>query len=106
MRNTLKASLALVSLLSSAVCAQSASAATSFTDNFNSYSGQLNWVPPSTWTAPGPGTVDLIGETPSGTSFDFYPGNGGYVDLDGSNGTAGTLQTIQSFAAGKYTLTF
>ena len=55
---------------------------------------------------PGPGAVDLIGETPSGTSFDFFPGNGGFVDLDGSNGLPGTLQTIQTFAAGTYKLTF
>ena len=33
-------------------------------------------------------------------------GNGGYVDLDGSTGQAGTLQTLQSFGAGKYTLSF
>jgi hypothetical protein len=85
---------------------QAASAAVVFSDDFNSYDGQLNWTPPTNWTVPGPGTVDLIGETPSGTSFDFYPGNGGYVDLDGSNGVAGTLQSIQNFAAGTYTLTF
>ncbi len=106
MRKNLKLAVAVVSLLAGAAWAQSASASSVFSDNFNSYSGQLNWVPPANWTAPGPGTVDLIGETPSGTSFNFYPGNGGYVDLDGSNGQPGTLQTIQTFAAGKYTLTF
>ncbi len=83
----------------------SASAAVVFSDNFNSYPGQLNWVPPANWTVPS-GSVDLIGETPTGTSFDFYPGNGGYVDLDGSTGSAGTLQTIANFAPGTYTLTF
>jgi hypothetical protein len=106
MHKIAKTSLALVVLLSGAAWAQSASAAAVFSDDFNSYNGQLNWSPPSNWTAPGPGAVDLIGETPSGTSFDFYPGNGGYVDLHGSNGLPGTLQTIQSFAAGTYTLTF
>ena len=84
----------------------SAQATVFFTDNFNSYATMLNWVPPANWSAPGPGTVDLIGNTTSGPFFDLYPGNGGYVDLNGSNNTAGTLQTLQSFAAGSYTLTF
>ncbi len=81
-------------------------AAVVFSDNFDSYAEQLNWVPPANWTAPGPGTVDLIGETTSVTAFDFYPGNGGYVDLEGSNQVPGTLQTIATFAAGSYTLSF
>jgi hypothetical protein len=76
-----------------------------FSDNFNSYDYQLNWVPPVNWTVTS-GSVDLIGETPSGSGFDFYPDNGGYVDLDGSTGQAGTLTTDLSFAAGTYTLTF
>jgi hypothetical protein len=76
-----------------------------FSDNFNSYALQLNWSPPANWSVP-VGSVDLIGETTTGTDFDFYPGNGGYVDLDGSTGAAGTLQTLGSFAAGSYTLTF
>lgn len=76
-----------------------------FSDNFNSYAFQLNWVPPMNWTVP-VGTVDLTGETTTITNFDFFPGNGGYVDLDGSSGQAGTLATIQSFAAGTYKLTF
>jgi hypothetical protein len=67
---------------------------------------KLNWVPPANWSAPPPGTVDLIGETTTITTFDFYPGNGGYVDLHGSNGIAGTLQTLMSFGAGSYTLSF
>lgn len=106
MRNTLKASLAIASVMSSVFWAQSASATTVFSDNFNAYSGQLIWTPPSNWSAPGPGSVDLIGQTTSGTSYDFYPGNGGYVDLHGSNGLPGTLQSTQTFAAGTYTLTF
>jgi hypothetical protein len=81
-------------------------AAVVFSDNFNSYAAQLNCAPPANWSAPGPGAVDLIGETPTGTTFDFYPGNGGYVDLDGSNGIAGMLRTLMSFGAGSYTLSF
>ena len=89
--------------------AESASAANAsviFSDDFNSYAYQLNWAPPANWIAPGPGAVDLIGETTTSTAFDFYPGNGGYVDLDGTDAIAGTLETIQSFGPGTYTLTF
>ncbi len=48
----------------------------------------------------------MIGETPSGTAQDPYPGNGGYVDLNGTSGAPGTLQTLASFGPGAYTLTF
>jgi hypothetical protein len=92
-----------------AVIAGSASAADAgvvFSDNFNSYAFQGNWQPQALWTAPGPGTVDLIGETTTITGWDLFPGNGGYVDLDGSGGGAGTLETVQSFGPGTYTLTF
>jgi PEP-CTERM motif len=86
----------------------SAQAATVFTDTFNTYPAQLNWVPPANWTASGGGggTVDLIGNTTTGPLFDLFPGNGGYVDLDGSSGAETNLSTIMSFAAGSYTLTF
>jgi hypothetical protein len=77
-----------------------------FSDNFNSYAFQGNWQPEALWTAPSPGTVDLIGETTTIIGWDLFPGNGGYVDLDGSGGGAGTLQTVQSFGPGTYTLTF
>jgi hypothetical protein len=73
-----------------------------FSDDFNGYATTLNWSPPANWTAPGPGTVDLIGTG----FFDFYPANVRYVDLDGSNGLPGTIQTIASFGPGKYTLEF
>jgi hypothetical protein len=92
-----------------AVIAGSASAADAdvvFSDNFNSYAFQGNWQPEALWTAPGPGTVDLIGETTTIIGWDLFPGNGGYVDLDGSGGGAGTLQAIQSFGPGTYTLSF
>jgi hypothetical protein len=79
-----------------------ANAAPVFSDNFNSYSPSLNWVPPANWAVTS-GSVDLIG---ANSGFDFFPGNGGYVDLDGSTGSPGTLQTISSFAPGNYTLTF
>lgn len=91
------------SAVSSVTAAQ---AAVVFTDNFNSYAYMLNWVPPSAlWTVPS-GSVDLIGETTTQTAFDFFPGNGGYVDLNGTTQMPGTLETTPTFAAGTYTLTF
>jgi hypothetical protein len=102
----MKSTIAGIIAFGSAALLSPAQAAVIFSDNFNSYAAQLNWVPPANWSAPGPGAVDLIGETTTITTFDFYPGNGGYVDLDGSNGIAGTLQTLMSFGAGSYTLSF
>ena len=76
-----------------------------FRDNFNADGYQLNWTPSSVWTVP-VGSVDLIGKTPSGTGFNLFPGNGGYVDLDGTSNAAGALQTTRTFAAGTYRLSF
>jgi len=50
--------------------------------------------------------VDLIGMTTDGPLFDLFPGNGGYVDLDGSTQSESNLSTIMSFPAGTYTLSF
>ena len=103
---TLVSTIAAAALLAGAAGVASANAGVVFSDNFNSYAYALDWNPPANWTAPGPGTVDLIGEDTDQTQFDFFPGNGGYVDLDGSNGLPGTLQTIASFGPGNYTLSF
>jgi hypothetical protein len=85
--------------------AGSASATVIFSDNFNAQNGgagQLNFNAFSGWTVSN-GSVDLIG---AGTGFDFYPGNGLYVDLDGSTGNAGDLTANMPFAAGTYQLSF
>jgi hypothetical protein len=79
-------------------------------DNFNSENGgagQLNYNSFANFTVSNSvsqgGTVDLIGNG----FFDFYPGNGLYVDLDGSgNGVPGLLETKQTFATGTYNLSF
>lgn len=76
-----------------------------FSDNFdteNGGSGALNFNGFSKWDVTD-GTVDLI---PAGGQFDFYPGNGLYIDLDGSTGNAGILTTKTTFAAGTYNLSF
>jgi hypothetical protein len=46
--------------------------------------------------------VDLIGNG----YFDFYSGNGLYVDLDGSTNKAGLLSSTISFAPGSYLVSF
>ena len=38
--------------------------------------------------------------------IDLYPGNGNYLDLDGSGGPSATITTMMSFAPGTYVLEF
>jgi hypothetical protein len=73
-------------------------------DNFNSENGgagQLNYTNFANWNVTA-GSVDIIGNG----FFDFYPGNGLYVDMDGSTGQAGTLTSKLTFAPGSYHLSF
>ncbi len=77
-----------------------------FYDNFdgeNGGAGQLNYTGFANWTV-SDGTVDLIGNG----SFDFLPGNGLYVDMDGSTGDAGkmTLSPGIMLPAGWYEISF
>lgn len=75
-----------------------------FQDNFNGEnegSGSLNYSAFLHWSVED-GTVDLIGNG----YFDFYPGNGLYVDLDGSSGQPGMIYTSLELAAGSYRLEF
>jgi hypothetical protein len=79
-------------------------AAVLFSDNFDNENGGnalLNFNSFTNWNVTG-GTVDLIGNG----GWDFYPGNGLYVDLDGSTGWAGILITKMIFAPGQYLLSF
>ena len=80
-----------------------------FTENFNGFKAdQLKWNPAGAngWVV-GPtanDTVDLIGQ---GGSFDLLPGNGRYVDLDGSTNSSGVLRNFVDLIAGtQYTLSF
>jgi len=80
-----------------------AHAATVFSDDFDGDALQLNAIP-ANWTLGNAGAVDVIGAP---GFFDLLPGNGHYVDLDGSNGLAGLLQTSFASSAGTtYTATF
>ena len=73
-------------------------------DNFNTENGGvgvLNYNSFDHWAVSG-GTVDLIGNG----FFDFLPGNGLYVDMDGSTGNAGIMTSTFNLAPGEYTLQF
>lgn len=68
----------------------------------NSGTGVVNYTGFANWTV-SDGAVDLIGNG----YFDFQPGNGLYVDMDGSTGDAGKMTSSTfSLAAGSYQLSF
>ncbi|HLL26528.1 MAG TPA: PEPxxWA-CTERM sorting domain-containing protein [Xanthobacteraceae bacterium] len=87
--------------LASLAWAHPSSAAVLFSDGFNSTPQGLNQTAFNKWNVTA-GSVDVIGTG----FFDFYPGNGNYVDLDGTSTSLGTLTTKQSFAAGTYDVSF
>lgn len=78
-----------------------AQAATVFFDDFNSDTPGLSTTPTG-WSLT-QGSVDIIGGS---FGYDFYPGNGYYVDLNGSTGQYGGIATDQIFAPGTYTVQF
>lgn len=103
------------SVAAAALAAGAAQANVVLSDNFNSDAQMLNWTGDATFSSlpgpvgegPGVASTDLIGTG----YFDFYPGNGNYVDLDGSSGWgntpfAGVLVSKTAFGAGTYTLSF
>lgn len=96
-----KIALALALILSPAL---SHAAVTIFSDNFDTDALATNQTTfNGGWTVSG-GTVDLIGNP---GFFDFLPGNGRYVDLDGSSWQAGEFHKDLSLTAGvQYTLSF
>ena len=96
-----------------AFAAGAASAGVVLQDNFDSGTAQGNWPGDSVFLSiPQPGnvngspSVDLVG----GSFFGSLAFSGNSVDLDGSTGTgfdpAGEIQSIQSLAAGNYTVQF
>jgi hypothetical protein len=72
-----------------------------FSDNFNSETLGLNVSVLNNWTV-SDGSIDVIGTG----FFDLQPGNGRYIDLDGSTGNAGVLATRNTFGPGTFLLTF
>lgn len=90
--------VALSSLLSVPV-----QAAVIFSDNFDAYTATYNVTAfNGNWYVSN-GSVDVVGPG----YFDFFPGNGKYIDLDGSTGDAGvfTSKTL-NLNAGTYTFEF
>ena len=81
-------------------------AATIFSDNFDSYlADQYEWIPSAStgWTVTG-GSVDLHG---AGGGNDRLPGNGSYVDLDGSTFSSGMFANSVNLTSGTtYVLSF
>ena len=75
-------------------------------DDFNAEhggAGALNFTGFSKGWAVTKGSVDLIGNG----FYDFFPGNGLFIDLDGTTGQAGTLSKSLSFESGVgYLLSF
>jgi hypothetical protein len=85
------------------LCTSSSKAALIFFDDFDSYTAGVPWPGGGNWTVTEQ-SVDLIGE---GTSWDLIPGNGLYLDMDGSTGNAGTIESISiALAPGDYTLSY
>lgn len=78
-------------------------AAPVFSDNFDTETLGLNYTGFANWTV-SDGTVDLIGTG----FFDLQPGNGHYVDLDGSTSNAGVMTSLALSLTGgvTYDLTF
>lgn len=98
MRFATRFGLAAVLFLS----AGSARADVIFSDNFDQEATALNYNSFANWNVTG-GTVDTVGNG----FFDFLPGNGVYVDLDGTSFDAGVLGSNgQALAPGAYTLSF
>ena len=85
------------------LCTSSTKAALIFFDDFDSYASAYNWAGEGNWTTT-ESSVDLIG---AGTSWDLLPGNGLYLDMDGSTGNAGTIESISiALAPGDYILSY
>jgi hypothetical protein len=78
-------------VLSVLLAGTSMASPTIFSDNFDGNPPSVPGVPAG-WTVTG-GTVDIIG---AGTAFDYLPGNGQYIDLDGG-GVPGLLATQATF---------
>lgn len=77
-------------------------AAPLFFDDFNADAQGLGLTFLTNWTAT-PGDVDVIGTG----SFDFYPGNGNYIDLNGYNNATLTTNSALSFVLGQtYEISF
>lgn len=98
---------AVVAVMLVLTAAGTAQATVLLSDNFNSENagaGTLNYAGFANWTV-SDGSVDLCGNG----FCDVLPGNGLYVDMDGSTGNAGKLTSVATFTLTPgltYTLSF
>ena len=96
-------------LTSVALMCGTANAAVLFSDDFNGENGGtpvLGTTTLANFNVELP-NVDVIGSGAGGTAYDFYPGQGLYLDLDGTTGaTNATIATKSLFGPGSYSLTF
>jgi hypothetical protein len=89
------------------LCGAGSHAAILLNDNFDTENGgapTLNYFGFANFNvvnAGSGGAADLIGNR----FFDFYPGNGLYVDICGSSSACGVVTTKQTFGVGSYTVT-
>lgn len=91
--------------LSTALTVHTAQGVVLFSDNFNDETVGLN-ATPSGWTLAS-GAVDLIGNDGVTSAFDLLPGNGVYIDMDGSIGDGAEIRHFFPFlAAGDYVLSY
>lgn len=100
----MKRSIVLFAVAIACLIPGTSPAALIFSDNFDAETLGLNYTGFANWTVTN-GTVDLIGQ---GGGFDLLPGNGRYVDLDGSSSQAGILTSSALSLSGgvSYNLTF
>lgn len=92
----------LLAVIATWSVADAANGGVHFFDDFEGEVAQLNYDNFANWTV-SDGTVDVIGNG----FFDYYPGNGLYVDMDGSTNDAGVLESIPIFLpAGTHELSF
>ncbi len=99
-KNSIEGGVVLISLSALTVLglsiSQPVAAATLLEDNFdaeNSGTGTLNYSGLANWDVTD-GSVDLIGNG----FFDYLPGNGLYLDLDGTTGNAGKLESKTTYS--------
>jgi hypothetical protein len=98
MKSTLKYSLLA---LSTALTLQTAQGVVVFSDNFDGETLGTN-LTPSQWTLV-QGRVDVIGDP---NFYDFLPGNGRYIDMDGSSNAGGWISHEILLTAGDYVLSY
>ena len=102
---TVKKIVTIVIVLSMlSICTGSSKAAFVFLENFDSYDTQTNWPGAGGWTV-SDGSVDVIGNNPA--YWNLLPGNGNYIDMDGSTNDAGKITSADiDLAPGDYVLYF